>query len=119
MAKLTMKIELSDLDGVKDFFELLADNADCVVEPLKSRVIEWVNEKNKGWVSWGSICPLYIDEKSCTVMLNGVEQSTVTRYNKLLRKVELVRQNPNRIERVDAKSFSINNIGFANFVEWH
>ncbi len=118
MAKLMTEIKITELDEVKTFFELLADNMDCVSEPLNSRIKEWLEEGDKCWVSWSDIAPEFIDNKSCVVLLNGEEMQTVTGYNKILRKVKVFHKNPNRIEIVNAKSFSINNVGFANFVEW-
>jgi len=118
MAKLPKEIKLCDLDQIKTLFELFADNIDCIHEPLKSRFIEWVNDEDKGWVSWSDIAPEFIDNKSCSVIVNGEDHVNVTEYNKILRKVKVFNKNPNRIEIINAKSFSINNVGFANFVEW-
>jgi len=118
MAKLPVEIKLSELDQMKTLFELFADNMDCIHEPLKSRLIDWVNDEDKGWVSWSDIAPEFIDNKSCSVLIDGKDALTLCGYNKILRKVKVFNREPNRIEIINAKSFSINNTGFANFVEW-
>ena len=118
MAKLMTEIKLTELDQIKTLLELLAENIDCIKEPLKSRFEEWIDSENKGWVSWSDIAPEFIDNKSCSVLINGEDSLTVCGYNKILRKVKVFNRDPNRIEIINAKSFSINNIGFANFVEW-
>tara|TARA_R110000868_G_scaffold162439_1_gene393704 strand:- start:39169 stop:39528 length:360 start_codon:yes stop_codon:yes gene_type:complete len=118
MAKLITEIKLLDMDELKTLFELFSDNIDCIKEPLRSRFIEWIEAEDKGWVSWSDIAPEFIDNESCSVLVDGKDALTVCEYNKILRKVKVFHKKPNRIEIVNAKSFSINNIGFANFVEW-
>lgn len=118
MAKLTTEIKVTELDEIKTLFELFADNFDCIKEPLRSRFLEWVDAEDKGWVSWSDIAPEFIDSKSCSVIVNGKDHGNVTGYNKILRKVKVFNKDPNRIEIINAKSFSIKNIGFDNFVEW-
>jgi hypothetical protein len=118
MAKLTTEIKITELDQITTLFELLGDNQECIKEPLRSRFIEWMEAKDKGWVSWSDIAPEFIDNKSCSVLVDGNDEQTVCGYNKILRKVKIFNKEAYRIEIVNAKSFSINNIGFANFVEW-
>jgi hypothetical protein len=118
MAKLMTEIKITELDEIKTLFELLGDNTDCIKEPLNSRLKEWVDGNNKGWVKWRDISPEFIDDKSCSVIADGVDQLYVTGYNKILRKIKVHNRILNKIEVFNAKSFSINNIGFANFVEW-
>lgn len=117
MAKLMTEIKLTELEEIKTMFELIADNFDCIKEPLKSKFIDWVDSEDKCWVSWSDI-QQYIDNKNCSVLVDGKEHQTVCGYNRILRKVKVFIRDPNRIEIINAKSFSVNNIGFANFVEW-
>lgn len=118
MAKLITEIKLLDMDELKTLFELFSDNIDCIKEPLRSRFIEWVESENKGWVSWDDISPVFINDKSCSVLADGKDQLYVTDYNKILRKIKAYNQESGRIDIISVKSFSINNIGFDNFVEW-
>lgn len=118
MAKLTTEIKVTELDEIKTLFELFADNFDCIKEPLRSRFLEWVDAKDKGWVSWSDIAPKFIDNKSCSVLVNGEDATNVCGYNKILRKVQVINKDPKRVEIVNAKSFSVNNIGYPSFVEW-
>tara|TARA_R110000782_G_scaffold55112_2_gene116364 strand:+ start:141 stop:509 length:369 start_codon:yes stop_codon:yes gene_type:complete len=122
MAKLVTEIKILDLDMMDTFFSLIADNADCIHEPLKSKLQEWIDAEEKGWVSWSEISPEYIKSNDCRVMLNGHEQFFVTGYNKILRKVKVLERaegnKPCFIRIVEAQSFSINNNRFSNFVEW-
>jgi hypothetical protein len=119
MAKLITEIKMTELDEMKTLFELFADNVDCINEPLKSRLKEWVESEGKAWVSWSDIAPEFIDNKSCIVLANGVDQQTVCGYNKILRKIKVFDKATGRIDVTAVKSFSINNIGSANFVEWY
>ena len=112
------EIKLTDLDQMKTLFELIADNIDCMREPLKSRFLEWADTEDKGWVSWRDISPEFINDKSCSVIADGVDQLYVTGYNKILRKIKVYNKSIGKIEVFKVKSFSISNIGFANFVEW-
>lgn len=118
MAKLPVEIKLSELNEMKTMFELISDNFDCIKDPLRSRFLEWVESKDKAWVSWSDIAPEFINNKNCSVLVDGKDHVNVTGYNKILRKVKVLNKDPNRIEIINAKSFSINNIGFDNFVEW-
>jgi len=118
MAKLTTEIKITELDQITTLFELLGDNQECIKEPLRSRFIEWMEAKDKGWVSWSDIEPEFVGNMSCVVLVDGVEQLFVTGYNKILRKVKIYNGDLKKIEVFNAKSFSIKNIGFANFVEW-
>jgi hypothetical protein len=119
MAKLMAEIKMTELDEIKTLFELFADNVDCINEPLKSRLKEWVESEGKAWVSWSDIAPEFIDNNSCSVLVEGKDALHVCGYNKILRKIKVFDKATGRIEIVSAKSFSINNIGSANFVEWH
>ena len=112
------EIKLTELDEIKTLFELFADNIDCMKEPLKSRFLEWIDTKDKGWVSWSDISPEFIGNMSCVVLVDDVEHLFVTGYNKILRKVKIYNDDLKKIEVFNAKSFSIKNIGFDNFVEW-
>ena len=118
MAKITAEIKLSELDIVKDLFELLSDGIECIQEPLKSKLLDWVEAEDKGWVKWSDIAPEFINNQECIVMMNGAEQMQVTGYNRILQKVELFDKELRCLKIVDAKSFSIKNIGFENFVSW-
>jgi len=120
MTTLTTEIKFLDLDIMQTLFELLADNQDCIEDPLKSKLQEFIDSEDKGWVSWSDIAPEFISNESCLVMLNGEDVSNVTGYNKILRKVKVVSvvNDRNLVEVIKADSFSINNVGFANFVEW-
>ena len=112
------EVKLLDIEPCTTFFELIGDNIDCIGEPLLSRLKEWADSEDKGWVSWSDIAPEFIDNKSCLVTVNGNEQMYVCGYNKILRKVRVFNKDINRFEIINAKSFSIKNIGFANFAEW-
>ena len=118
MSKLIYEIKMTELDEMKTLFELFSDNVDCINEPLKSRLKEWVESEGKAWVSWSDIAPEFIDNNSCLVLVDGKDALNVCAYNKILRKVKILNVESSRLEIVSAKSFSINNIGFANFVEW-
>ena len=74
------------------FFELIADNLDCISEPLRSSIVDWVDSGDKGWVSWAAISPEFINSDSCIVMMNGVEQNYVTGYNRILKKIKLIQK---------------------------
>ena len=119
MAKITAEIKLSECDEIKTFFELIADNMDDIREPLRSKIKDWTESEDKGWVKWGDIAPEFIDNNNCIVMMDGIEQQLVTGYNRVLQKVkffEPLNRSPIRI--ASPKSFSIKNVGFDNFVEW-
>ena len=125
MAKLGVEVKLTELEEVRALLEearvligLLADNVDCMSEPLKSKFKVWCETEDKGWISWSDISPEFINSGSCSVMLNGSDASTVCGYNKALRKVKVFIKDANRVDLIDAKTFSINNIGQPNFVEW-
>ncbi len=119
MAKLMTEIKVTGLDQIKTLFELLGDNIDCIQEPLKSRLEEWVNADDKGWVKWSDISPEFIEDKSCYVFMDGTEQLFVTGYNKILRKVKIYNKEKSRVDVVSAKSFSISNMGHEDFVRWN
>jgi hypothetical protein len=119
MAKLIYEIKMTELDEMKTLFELFSDNVDCINEPLKSRLKEWVESEGKAWVSWSDIAHEFIDSNSCVVLVDGVDQQNVCGYNKILRKIKVLNKATFRVDVTSVKSFSINNIGSANFVEWH
>jgi hypothetical protein len=116
MAKLVTEIKILDSNECITFFELIADNLDCISEPLRSSIVNWVDSENKGWVSWTDIAPEYIRNDDCLVLLDGEDVSNVTGYNKILKKVSVINDNKRNV--IKAASFSIKNIGFDNFVEW-
>ncbi|MFT7372083.1 MAG: hypothetical protein ACI9T9_000764 [Oleiphilaceae bacterium] len=118
MAELKVEIKILDSDEFNTLFELIADNFEGVPEPLKSKLFEWVESENKGWILWGDICPRFISMESAIVMLNGKSVGNVTGYNKILKKVTVMNEGWQLEEVVKAASFSINNINFDNFVEW-
>ena len=118
MAKLIAEIKMTELDEMKTLFELFSDNIDCISEPLKSRLKEWVESEGKAWVSWSDISPEFINNQSCVVLADGVDQQNVCGYNKILRKIKVFNKALGRVDILRAKSFSINNIGSSNFVEW-
>ena len=119
MAKLMTEIKVTELDQIKTLLELLGDNIHCMQEPLISRFKEWVNDEDKGWVSWSDIAPEFIDNNNCYVFMDGTEQMQVTGYNKVLRKVKIYNKEKSRIDVVSAKSFSISNIGADDFIRWN
>lgn len=118
MAKLITEVNLLDIEPCTTLFELIGDNVGCIGEPLLSRLKEWADSEDKGWVSWTDIAPEFIDNESCSVIADGEDQLLVCGYNKILRKIKVYNKDINKFEVFSVKSFSINNIGFANFVEW-
>jgi hypothetical protein len=40
MAKLVTEVKILDFNEFTTFFELIADNLDCIAEPLKSSIVE-------------------------------------------------------------------------------
>jgi hypothetical protein len=113
-----LEVKILDLEICQTLFELLSENINCISEPLKSKIYQWVECENKGWVIWSDICPNFINKESCVVMLNGKSVKNVTGYNQILRKVTVMNEGWQMLEVVRADSFSINNIDFDNFVEW-
>ena len=118
MAKITAEIKFLELEVVKDLFELLSDGIESIQEPLKSKLLDWVESEDKGWVSWSDVSPEFIDSDNCIVMMNGAEQMHVTGYNRILQKVKLFDKDLRQLKIVEAKSFSIKNVGYDNFVSW-
>jgi hypothetical protein len=119
MTKLIAEIKVSGLEIVETLFELLSDNLEHIQEPLKSKLLDWLESQDKGWVSWSDISPEFIDSNNCIVMMNGIEQMHVTGYNRILQKVKVIDYTSRAvINIVKADSFSIKNIGFDNFVSW-
>jgi hypothetical protein len=116
MASITAEVKVSGLELVQDFFELLSENIECIQEPLKSKILDFVESEDQGWVSWPDISPEFIDSNNCIVMMDGIEQDHVTGYNRILQQVKIIdRTSRPFIKIVKAKSFYI---GFDNFVSW-
>ena len=118
MRKLVTEIKITDLDEIKTFFELISDNQACISDPLRTLIQQWLEKTNNAWVKWSDISPEFISSTNCLVLLNGVEQFYVTGYNKILKKVKIYNKKESKIDIVKAESFSINNLGCENFVEW-
>jgi hypothetical protein len=118
MTKLQVEVKLTDVLDINTLLDLLVDNSDCITPSLMSAITGWANGGGVGWVSWRDIAPEFIDNNSCVVMLNGEEQQHVCGYNSVLKKVKVYNKKKNRIDVIKAKSFSINNVGAANFVGW-
>ena len=117
MAKIVTEVSIKDVDSIKVLFELIGDNTEYIREPLLSKIQEWIDSENAGWVKWGDLRE-FVDNSNCTVLLNGEEQLFVTGYNKVLRKVELLNKEIGRLEVVKAESFSVANSGQQPYVEW-
>lgn len=114
---MAIDVNVKDIELVKNLMELLSDNIDCINEPLITRLKELSEDNEFGWVDWSDLRG-HIDDKSCEVFLNGVEQFYVTGYNKMLRKVGIYNKESKRVDIVKADSFLIRNVGCDNFVEW-
>lgn len=117
MAQVKIEVEVEQIWKFKSLLELIGDNLECISDPLKSRLLESIENDEMGWVIWSDLYE-HIDSDNCTVMMDGEEQFYVTKYNKMLRKVSVFNAETKKIDTYIASSFSVANNGCPPYVEW-